>query len=290
LLAAAALIVGTTYARAAAATVIALFGVALLDPTKTDILRRITKTVEREMIVLKDKRGVTRIVIHAENGIMFYDDKEKVKMVADVNDGQPGIMFYDDNETVKMAAKIIGGQPGIVVQDGKECVVATVSNTGANLTVGRIEGAGPGCATRVTSGHLLLGPADMTGIMLDATGDKARMSLSGPGDKDIRFHVSAGSEQSIVGVGKNEKPHVSIIAADNGELDIALQVNGGKPSATLGYRPGRLSFAGRSFSLAGRAFYGENGLPMALYPDSDTLVKYLSALMVEKPNSDVSGR
>ena len=234
-----ALISGAGYWGVPAAAAIILYGIALLDPVKANLLQR---TVEAEMIVLKDRSGTPKIVLHPDYGIMLLDERQDTFVVA----------------------RILDGTPAIAVSGGGESVMSEVANGKAIVSVGEAAGRHVGRGSRLTAETVAVGPPDGSGVMLATKGDEALVSLSEPGDlKHAGVQLLARRGAALLAIGRRDKPNWSLSASDEAGLGLTLVNAKGGLAANLTADPDGLS--------PGLTVYDRNGKPVAMFPDAENL-------------------
>lgn len=137
-LAAAALISGVDNLRVASGIGIALFGVSFLT------FRR--RLVEAETLVLKDRAGRVRIAANAEQGLVFLDERMRVKILVNLVDGEP-LIHLGSQDTAKVWLRASPNEAGISVQGAAPAGSGPIAylrarESGSSAMVGQLDGAG----------------------------------------------------------------------------------------------------------------------------------------------------
>jgi len=240
-----ALISGISYMRGLGGAAVILFGVILLDPVNANILRR---TVETEMIVLRNRKGVAKIVLHADDGIML----------------------FDESMNTLVAAKIYEGQAALIAKSGDESVVSEAAQGKAIVSVGQATERGIGTGSRITATTVTVGPADGSGVLLTANGKEQIIALSQPGElKNAGLYMATRPDSSTLVVGKSDRAQLWMNAQDDGNLNISLMNANGGIAAGLAWVPDSLS--------ASLTVYDDRGASIAEYPDVETLARHIAA-------------
>jgi hypothetical protein len=223
LIAGLALLTGIDNLRVAAGLSVVLFGVAFLT------FRR--RTIESEVIVLKDSRGRPRVSISGDHGLVFFDDSSRPRLIAATVEGRPMMLMTDDRERL----------------------VFGVSENGAALTLGSSDGSGS--SSQLLRRLFSVGAPDKLAVTISGDEDRAAVTLTSGGS--IRSGLSGTNDTAMAIVGDAEGGTVRLVAGADGNVGILLFDKGNHSPATLNISGGN----------ARLSFFGHDGRRIATYPD-----------------------
>jgi len=175
LLAGAALVSGASHVRVAAGVTIALFGIAFLTFTR--------RTIESEMLVLKDGKGKPRIALSGENGLYFFDDNKQVRMLATLWGGHPAVTLNGADGKPKLFVRLT--HEGSSISVGEPANIAAEASNDGNLGLVFTNEAGEPTT--------VLGSKGLNGH-LSFFGDKRVLLASYPDEEAVRRYASASAE------------------------------------------------------------------------------------------------